>query len=148
MTARPSPFLRPGQEAAMTDYYAALGASPRDSAAVIKGRYRALVKQFHPDRASGKAEAERRTREINEAWEVLGDEGKRAAYDAKRGEAPPGRETKSGKAPVGKADYENLTGKFDAFFGKAAAVPANREKQKNPLDAEGLFEKFMGFKPK
>jgi DnaJ-class molecular chaperone len=135
----------------MTDYYAALGVPPEADVSAIKERYRELAKQYHPDIAADKAAAEKRMREINEAWEVLGDAERRADYDAKRAQAGFGagsRKVKNGGAPFGEVDYKDLMGKFDAFFGKAAAPPAGREKQRNPLNADGLFDKFMGIKRK
>jgi molecular chaperone DnaJ len=139
-----------GREAAMTDYYAVLGVQPEDGADVIKERYRKLAKQFHPDRAADKASAEKRMREINEAWEILGDEEKRAGYDKKRFPKDAGRRknAKSGSAPFNQADYDGLMGKFDSFFAKAATPAAGSKKPANPLDAGDLFEKFMGIKRK
>ena len=66
---------------AKRDFYEVLGiersASPQD----IKSAYRRLAKEFHPDRNPDNAEAEVKFKEINEAYEVLKDEQKRAAYD-------------------------------------------------------------------
>jgi curved DNA-binding protein len=59
---------------ASKDYYAVLGVLPSIEVTAIKAVYLALVKKYHPDVYSGeKAEAEQRTREINEAYGVLGD---------------------------------------------------------------------------
>lgn len=62
------------------DYYKTLGlekdASPED----IKKAYRKLVRQYHPDVSKHK-DATEKTKEINEAYDVLGDADKRAAYD-------------------------------------------------------------------
>jgi molecular chaperone DnaJ len=135
----------------MTDYYAVLGAHPEDGAEVLKERYRTLAKQFHPDRAADKASAEKRMREINEAWEVLGDEEKRAAYDVERAGKPAGhgvKNSKSGGASFSQADYDGLMEKFDSFFVKAAKPAAGSKKPVNPLEAGELFEKFMGIKRK
>lgn len=63
------------------DYYKTLGVARNASPEDIKKAYRKLVRKYHPDvsKASG---AEAKTKEINEAYEVLGDRDKRAAYDA------------------------------------------------------------------
>ena len=62
------------------DYYAALGV-PRDAAADdIKKAYRKLARKYHPD-VSKEADAEQRMAEVNEAYTVLSDAEKRAAYD-------------------------------------------------------------------
>jgi molecular chaperone DnaJ len=66
---------------AKQDYYAVLGVARTASAEEIKKAYRKLAMQYHPDRNPGNKEAEARFKEINEAYEVLKDEQKRAAYD-------------------------------------------------------------------
>ena len=65
------------------DYYDTLGVKPDASAAEIKAAYRKLARKFHPD-VSKEAGAEERFKTINEAYEVLQDKGKRAAYDQVR----------------------------------------------------------------
>ena len=63
------------------DYYAILGV-PRDaSAADIKKAFRKLARKHHPDVAKDKKAAEEKFKEINEAYEVLGDSEKRGKYD-------------------------------------------------------------------
>lgn len=66
---------------AKQDYYALLEVSKGASADDIKKAYRKLAMKYHPDRNQGDKEAERKFKEINEAYEVLKDEQKRAAYD-------------------------------------------------------------------
>lgn len=63
------------------DYYETLEVSKTASAEEIKKSYRKLAMKYHPDRNAGNAEAETKFKEINEAYEVLKDEQKRAAYD-------------------------------------------------------------------
>jgi molecular chaperone DnaJ len=63
------------------DYYEVLGVSRSASADELKKAYRKLAMQYHPDRNPGDQKAEHAFREINEAYEVLKDEQKRAAYD-------------------------------------------------------------------
>lgn len=73
------------------DYYATLGVAREAPADEIKRAWRKLARKFHPD-VSKEPNADARMREINEAYEVLGDAGKRAAYD-KLGQGPtPGQE--------------------------------------------------------
>jgi molecular chaperone DnaJ len=63
------------------DYYDLLGVAKGASADDIKKAYRKLAMQYHPDRNPGDASAEQKFKEINEAYDVLKDENKRAAYD-------------------------------------------------------------------
>ena len=63
------------------DYYDVLGVKRGASAEEIKKAYRKLAMQHHPDRNADDNAAEQRFREVNEAYEVLKDEQKRAAYD-------------------------------------------------------------------
>ncbi len=63
------------------DYYQTLGVSRNASAEEIKKAYRKLAMDCHPDRNSGDKKAEHKFREINEAYDVLKDNEKRAAYD-------------------------------------------------------------------
>lgn len=62
-------------------YYETLGVSRGASDAEIKSAFRRLAKQYHPDRNNGDPDAERRFKEINEAYEALKDPQRRAAYD-------------------------------------------------------------------
>lgn len=64
------------------DYYQILGVPRNASDAEIKGAYRKLAMQYHPDRNPGKEQwANDKFKEINEAYGVLGDPEKRSQYD-------------------------------------------------------------------
>ena len=64
-----------------TEYYDLLEVSPSASQDEIKKAFRKQAMRYHPDRNPGDKEAEQKFKKINEAYEVLKDEQKRAAYD-------------------------------------------------------------------
>jgi molecular chaperone DnaJ len=66
---------------AKQDYYDLLGVQRGSSADEIKKAYRKLAMQCHPDRNPGDKAAEQRFKEVSEAYDVLKDDQKRAAYD-------------------------------------------------------------------
>ena len=66
---------------AKRDYYEILGVAKGADAATIKKGYRQKAKELHPDRNSDNPNAEAQFKEANEAYEVLKDENKKAAYD-------------------------------------------------------------------
>jgi molecular chaperone DnaJ len=66
---------------AKQDYYATLGVQRDASAEDLKRSYRKLAMQYHPDRNPGDKQAEARFKEVSEAYDILKDEQKRAAYD-------------------------------------------------------------------
>ena len=63
------------------DYYETLGVPRGASDADIKKAFRKLAREYHPDVAKNKKQAEEKFKEINEAYEVLGDPAKRKRYD-------------------------------------------------------------------
>lgn len=63
------------------DYYDVLGVARSASADEMKKAYRKLAMQYHPDKNPGDAKAEEKFKEISNAYDVLSDEQKRAAYD-------------------------------------------------------------------
>ena len=63
------------------DYYQILGLTIEASEQEIKKAYRKLAMQYHPDRNGGDEGSEEHIKEINEAYQILGDEKKRRVYD-------------------------------------------------------------------
>ncbi len=66
---------------AKRDYYEVLGVPKNADDATLKSAFRKLAMQFHPDKNPGDAEAERKFKELNEAYQILSDPQKRGAYD-------------------------------------------------------------------
>lgn len=66
---------------AKKDFYQVLGVDKKASADDLKKAYRKLAMQYHPDKNQGNKDAEAKFKEINEAYDVLKDDQKRAAYD-------------------------------------------------------------------
>ena len=100
---------------AKADYYELLGVERGASADEIKKAFRKQAMQFHPDRNPGNAEAERKFKEINEAYDVLKDDQKRAAYDQYGHAAFEGG---GGRGPGGFDFTANFADVFDDLFGE------------------------------
>ena len=73
------------------DYYKALGVAEKATADEIKKAYRKLAKQYHPDSTGGDKTKESRFKDISNAYDVLGDQKKRALYDQIRAGGMPGQ---------------------------------------------------------
>src|SRR6056297_42171 len=93
------------------DYYEVLGVSRNASEADLKKAYRRLAMKHHPDRNPGDMESEALFKEAKEAYEVLADARKRAAYD-QFGHA--GVEGAAGMSGGGGAGFRDI---FDEMFG-------------------------------
>lgn len=104
------------------DYYEVLGISKTAGRQEIKSAYRKLAKKYHPDR-NKEAGAEDQFKEIQEAYEILSDEKKRAAYD-KYGHAGTqgfggfsGNQEGFGGGGFDFGDFGSINDIFEQFFG-------------------------------
>jgi molecular chaperone DnaJ len=102
---------------AKRDYYEVLGVNKGASKDEIKKAYRKLAIQHHPDRNPGVKEAEERFKEATEAYEVLADDRKRAAYDQYGFAGLNGMGSPSAQdfSTIFK-DFEDIFGDFSGFF--------------------------------
>jgi molecular chaperone DnaJ len=98
----------------MSDFYSVLGVQRDASDDDIKKAYRKLAMQYHPDRNNGSREAEEKFKQITEAYDVLRDPNKRAAYD-RYGEA--GLRGAAGGAGFHHVDLSEALGIFMRDFG-------------------------------
>ncbi len=112
------------------DYYEVLGVSRSASAEEVKRAYRNLARKYHPD-VNKQQGAEAKFKEINEAYEVLSDDGKRRTYDRFGHEGMNGGMADAG--PFGGGGFGGGLGDiFDAFFsaggGRSAAGGSTSER--------------------
>lgn len=97
------------------DYYEVLGVNKGASADEIKKAYRRLAMKYHPDRNPGDKAAEEKFKEVGEAYAVLSDDQKRAAYD-RFGKA--GVDPNAAGGPGGFGGFGNMgAGDFQSAFG-------------------------------
>jgi molecular chaperone DnaJ len=121
---------------AKADYYEILGVARNASTEEIKKAFRRLAMQYHPDRNQEDG-AEARFKQVSEAYEVLSDSEKRAAYD-RYGHAG----LDMGRGFEG-TDFGGFGDIFDAFFGGTSTGRRRREAQRGGdrrVDIEISFE--------
>lgn len=126
--------------ATKSDYYDTLGVSKNASADEIKKAYRKQALEWHPDRhKDDKETAEKKFKEINEAYQVLSDPGKKSAYD-QFGHAA---FTPGGGAPGGNpfAGFGGQSGPFTYTYTSGGGNPFGNVDFGDPFD---IFEAFFG----
>ncbi len=139
------------------DYYQILHVSERASQEEIRKAYRKLAVKYHPDNAG--EQAREQFDKVQEAYGVLGDEEKRAAYDVRRrgdtaGNGPEtkeGRESKAGQPGGQEAAYKDMAAfyagayqiSFEQFFKKGMQKQAKQESGARPMNTDALFESYF-----
>jgi molecular chaperone DnaJ len=127
------------------DYYAVLGVPKNAERSEIRKAYRKLAQQHHPDARGGDPAAEERFKEISAAYDVLGDEEKRKAYDRVRDMGAsgfgPGMGAAGGAGWPGGVRYEqvnvdDLGDLFGGLFGGAAGRGGRRAGPRRGADLE------------
>lgn len=129
---------------AKRDYYEVLGISKGASADEIKKAYRKMAKKYHPD-VNKEADAEAKFKEVNEAYEVLGDTQKKATYD-QFGHAGMGGAQGFGGGQ-GFSDFGGFEDIFSSFFGGGAGFGgSSRRAQTGPRQGNDRFMRMrIGF---
>lgn len=102
---------------AKTDYYELLGVERNADDAALKKAYRKKAMQYHPDRNPGDAEAEKKFKELSEAYDVLRDSEKRATYD-RFGHAAFENGGMGGRGASGAEFAHSFSDIFDDLFGE------------------------------
>ena len=124
------------------NYYKILGVDEKATVDEIKKRYRSLARKYHPDHNPDRPDAEERFKVIQEAYDVLSDDEKRAAYDRAKSDPLGGFESATGERFYRSADgtyirHQRPPNAEDEFFSNG--------------DANGgfstIFNRFFGAEP-
>ena len=123
------------------DYYDVLGLDRQADEKEIKKAYRKMAMKYHPDRNQGDPEAEERFKEINEAYEILGNSEKRKRYD-QFGHAGVGGAGQGfgGFSGAGGAGFEDIFGDIFDMFGGGRTRRKSRPAKGRDIQAEVVLE--------
>ncbi len=124
------------------DYYKILGINKKASADEIKKSYRKLAVKFHPDKNPGNKSAEEKFKEINEAYEVLGDVDKRIKYDRLGSNWNQYRDTDFGEA-FGRRSAGNRNAYGGQYYYEFQGDPSGFFNEKSSGFSD-FFEAFFG----
>lgn len=119
------------------DFYEILGVNKNSSADEIKRAYRKLAKKYHPD-VNKEPDAEEKFKEVQEAYDVLSDANKKAAYD-RYGHAAFDQTAGGGASGFGGfggfGGFEDMSDIFSSFFGGGQT----RNRRSGPMQGEDRF---------
>src|SRR5215213_9682709 len=111
------------------DYYEILGIARSATEVEITKAYRVLAKQYHPDRNIGDDEAKVKYAEVDEAYSVLNDQGKRARYDRHGHAGVEGLEAGGGGENIGDLLQDFINQAFGGGGGRARGPRGPRRGQ-------------------
>ena len=127
------------------DFYATLGVSKDASDDQIKKSYKKLAFKYHPDRNKGDKKSEEKFKEINEAYQVVGDPEKRSQYDTYGSSGFDGSGFPGGAGggfPGGGPDLEDL---INDFFGQGRSRSQRTSRNTRPKGRDLRYELILEF---
>jgi molecular chaperone DnaJ len=117
----------------MSDYYKLLEIDRKATQDDIKKAYRKMALKFHPDRNPGDADAEKKFKQISEAYEVLSDEHKRQIYDQYGAEAVKAGAGMGGGHPGGAQGFASMDDALRTFMNAFGG-----------MGSDNIFDSFFG----
>ncbi|MBU0981861.1 molecular chaperone DnaJ [Patescibacteria group bacterium] len=118
----------------MSDYYSILGLEKNASDADIKKAYRKKAQEHHPDRNPDNPEAEKKFKEVQEAYETLSDKQKRSYYDQfGQSTGPGGAGFPGGGAGFDFNQFSGFADIFESFFGQGNGYSGRRNNKPGPV---------------
>ena len=138
------------KDTSLKDYYAILGVPPDANGAAIRDAFRKMAKRFHPDVAAAGEDYSDRFREINEAYDTLGNTRSRKEYDLDRSSAGDPRWYEFGEA---RKSSHGRPREAEPVKPKPAKESKNEwfddseaESWDQPTERKGIFDKVFGYK--